>query len=104
MDRLHINSASRADGRKSRREKGSAASGAASRGPLKFPPGGVFGLTAAPVLEQVEDALTIARKVERSLDQMQTQLDELQAELDDPFVFPLSRFEDDPHGSRPMAA
>lgn len=103
MDRLHLNR-SRTDGHKSRRAKEGGAAVQPVRGPLKFPPGGVFGIAAAPVLEQVEDALSIARGIEQSLDQMQARLDELQAELEDPMVFPFARFNDDPHDSRPLAA
>ncbi|MFM9957665.1 MAG: hypothetical protein ACKVZJ_06295 [Phycisphaerales bacterium] len=109
MDRLHLNT-SQSDGRQgkasahSRSERKPTRPTPRTTGPLKFPPGGVFGIAAAPVLEQVEDALSIARGLEQSLDQMQARLDELEAELEDPFVFPFARLNEDPHDSRPLAA
>lgn len=107
MDRLHLDPASASPNRQDRPRSAPSRAPArarSSRGPLKFPPGGVFGIAAAPVLEQVEDALTIAKGLEQTLDQMQQRLDELEAELEEPLVFPFARFNESPHDTRPMAA
>ncbi|MBN8644370.1 MAG: hypothetical protein J0L61_03905 [Planctomycetes bacterium] len=105
MDRLRLNTGGT---RRQGKNGGDGAHQSAARptetaGPLPFPRGGVFGLTAAPVMEQIEDALSVARSIESTLDKMQRHLDELQAELDEPFVFPLMR-EDNPEDTRPLAA
>jgi hypothetical protein len=111
MDRLHLDPSSSQQPRPEHRSRGradadthKARKDSSRRGPLKFPEGGVFGVAVAPVMEQVEDALTIARGIEQRLNQMQLQLNELEAELDDPYVFPLARLSTSPHDTRPMAA
>jgi hypothetical protein len=111
MDRLHLDPSSSQQPRPEHRSGGRANADAhkarkdsSGRGPLKFPEGGVFGAAVAPVMEQVEDALTIARGIEQRLNQMQLQLNELEAELDDPYVFPLARLNTSPHDTRPLAA
>lgn len=106
MDRLHLDNSNgeQTGGRRTSRAARPAHAGTAPRGPMKFPEGGVFGVGMAPTLEQVEDALTIARSIEMRLDRMQAQLHELEAELDDPYVFPFARLSNDPDDTRPMAA
>lgn len=105
MDRLRLNTGGARRPEKSGRENPAANGSPRSEsvGPLPFPRGGVFGLTAAPVMEQIEDALSVARSIETTLDKMQRHLDELQAELDEPFVFPLAK-SDNPEDTRPLAA
>lgn len=102
MDRLHLDPSSQPQ--QPRHDRAKPGDRPQRREPLKFPQGGVFGLSMAPVLEQVEDALSIARAIERRLDTMQEQLNELEAELDDPYVFPLARLGQSPHDTRPLAA
>lgn len=102
MDRLHLDPSSQSQ--QPRSERAEKRERSPRRGPLKFPQGGVYGVAMAPVLEQVEDALSIARAIERRLDTMQTQLNELEAELDDPYMFPLARLGQSPHDTRPLAA
>ena len=111
MDRLHLDPSSSQQPRPEQRSGGRANADAHKarpdaprRGSLKFPAGGVFGVAVAPVMEQVEDALSIARGIERRLEQMQVQLNELESELDDPYLFPLARLSVSPHDTRPLAA
>lgn len=101
MDRIPTNTS---DGKAGAGHKTHRARPEPQRDVLPFPRGGVFGPASGASLEQIHDALTIARGLEHALDRMQSQLDELNAELDDPYVFPFAQLADNPDDTRPIAA